>query len=119
MTYGTNIIEQRDIVLMPFPFTDLSATKKRPVLVLSYSSFNKKNQDILLCQITHNLKQKDHSVLIDNANLEKGSLAVESLVKANKIFTIDKSLIIKKIGKLNSKTYSKVYNEFIGLTKPE
>lgn len=118
MKYGTSTIEQRDIILIPFPFTDLSATKKRPALVISYTDFNKENQDILVCQITHNVKQRSHSILINNNNLESGNLAVESLIKANKIFTIDKSLIIQKIGKLNSKTYSAVYDEMCKLTKP-
>ena len=117
MMYGTSIIEQRDVVLVPFPFTDLSATKKRPALVISYTDFNKKNQDILVCQITHNLKQKHHSISTNNKNLESGNLAVESLIKANKIFTLDKSLIIKKIGKLDSEAYSKVYNEICNLAK--
>jgi len=118
MKSGISIIEQRDIILIPFPFTDLSATKKRPALVISYTEFNKKNQDILVCQITHNLRQRSHSILINNKNLESGNLAVESLIKASKVFTIDKSLIIQKIGILNSKTYSIVYNEICNLTKP-
>ena len=119
MKSGTSIIEQRDIVLIPFPFTDLSATKKRPALVISYTDFNRKNQDILVCQITHNLKQRTHSVFINNGNLESGNLAVESLIKTNKIFTIDKGLVIKKIGKVDTKTYLQVYNEICNLAKPK
>lgn len=119
MKYGTSIIEQREIILIPFPFTDLSATKKRPALVISYTDFNKENQDILVCQITHNLKQRHHSIFINNNNLESGNLAVESLVKANKIFTINKLLTIQKIGKLNSKTYAMVYDDICKLTKPK
>lgn len=118
MMSGTNSIEQGDIVFVPFPFTDLSAAKKRPALVISYDDFNKRNQDILICQITHNLNQRDHSILINNSNLEKGNLAVESLIKVSKIFTIDKTLIIQNIGKINSKTYSQVYKEICGITKP-
>ena len=118
MKYGTSIIKQREIILIPFPFTDLSATKKRPALVISYTDFNKENKGILVCQITHNLKQRRHSIYINNNNLENGSLAVESLIKANKIFTIDKSLIIQKICKLDSKTYLMVYDEICKLTKP-
>ena len=96
----------------------MSATKKRPALVISYTDFNKESQDILVCQITHNLKQRYHSIFVNNNNLESGNLAVEGLVKANKIFTIDKSLTIQKIGKLNSKTYSMVYDEICRLTTP-
>ena len=117
MMSGTNSIDQRDIVLIPFPYTNLTATKKRPALVISYDIFNKNNQDILVCQITHNLKQRAHSIIIDNSNLENGNLAVESLIKVSKIFTIDKALAIQKIGKVNSKTYRNVYDEICKLTK--
>ena len=50
--------KQGDILLIPFPFTDLSSTKQRPVLVLSNTKYNESNQDIVVAAITSNLTEK-------------------------------------------------------------
>jgi len=105
------IFNQGDILIVPFPFSNLHSIKKRPVVVLS-----KKNSDALIvCGVTSNLKERKGSVLINNFCLSEGALPVESLVKVDKLFTIDKVIIVKKIGRLNSKCFEKVKKEFFGL----
>lgn len=47
--FGMNIYRQRDIVLVPFPFSDLSTPKVRPVLVLSNDAYNRRTEDLLVC----------------------------------------------------------------------
>ena len=44
-----NIYRQRDIVLVPFPFSDLSTPNVRPVLVLSNDAYNRRTEDLLVC----------------------------------------------------------------------
>ncbi len=112
MTSGTPY-EQGDILLVPFPFTNLLAVKNRPVLVLSNDEYNRKGADILTCGITSNLKDAQFSVLIDNTILIHGSLPVESRIKADKLFTLEKTIIIKKIGKINKETMKAVKEELI------
>lgn len=106
------IIEQRDIVLVPFPFTDLSGKKKRPVLVVSSDEFNRLSEDVIVVQITSRLESgfKEYNVKIDNDDLEilYGKPLRESIVKPYVIFSLCKRLIIKKIGKLSKGKFQEV-----------
>jgi len=110
MASGTSF-EQREIALAPFPFTDLIDIKQRPVLILSTNEYNYKTEDIIVCGITSILKDKEYSILIDNKNLEAGMLPLKSRIKVDKIFTLQQSLIIKKLGKLDKETFEKVKEE--------
>lgn len=112
MMFGTRY-EQGEIVLVPFPFTNLKAVKKRPVLILSNNPYNDKTEDLITCGITSNLSDSEHSVLIDGADLERGMLQVQSRIKADKLFTLEKSIVIKKLGKINNSTSEKVKNELL------
>ena len=62
-----------DIVLVPFPFTDRSSTKKRPALVVSPDSFNKHAQDVVLVAITSQLADS-HVVALDERDDVDGKL---------------------------------------------
>lgn len=95
------IFEQRDIVLIPFPYSNLFTLKKRPVLIISNSRHNLNSKDIICCALTSSKKFFYGGVLINNKDLEFGNLNYESVVKPSKIFTILKSKIIKRLGKLN------------------
>ena len=79
-----------DIVVIPFPFYDLSGSKRRPALVLADLDGN----DVILCQITSVARNDDYAVSIDTADFESGTLPVKSVVRSNKIFTADRSLIL-------------------------
>ena len=100
-TAGTNI-EQRSIVLVPFPFSDLSGNKKRPALVVSNADFNRKSEDVICCLITSNPNVKD-GIKIVNKDMESGTLEFDSFVKPYKLFTAEKSIIYKTLGKLGKK----------------
>ena len=114
MKSGT-MYEQRDIVIVPFPFSDLSAVKHRPVLIISNNKDNKESEDIVTCGITSNLNNAKHSVLIENNNLELGYIPSKSRIKVDKLFTLDKSIIIKRVAKINNETLDKVKKEFINI----
>ena len=106
------MFEQGEIVIVPFPFSDLSATRKRPVLILSKNKNNLVYDDIVTCGITSNLKDSFNSVLFDNSDLDKGAIPVKSRIKVDKLFTLDKSIILKKIAKLNKVAFEKVKEVF-------
>jgi len=103
---------QRDIVLIPVPFTDLSATKRRPVLVLSKTAHNRKSPDIVVAAITSNLTVRGPRVPITSDDLESGSLRVESCVRADKVYTLDKSIIIRRFGRLKQEAFQAVLASF-------
>src|SRR3989338_982324 len=107
MKSGTRF-EQGEIVLVPFPFSDLTSIKQRPVLILSNNEYNDSAEDIATCGITSNIKNSDYSVLIENKDLIDRNLPVKSRIKIDKLFALKQSLIIKKIGKVNNKIFRQV-----------
>ena len=85
-----------DVVVIPFPFSDLSASKKRPALVVS----NITGDDIILCQITSVVKNDEYSIYLKNSDFFKGNLKVESRIRPNRLFTADRSIVAYKAGTL-------------------
>lgn len=106
---------QRDIILFPFPYTNFSKTKIRPAIILSNDKYNSSSEDLLIVAITSVIKNEPYSIIINNGNLEKGSLIKKSRIKSDHIFTVDKNLIRKKIGKINNKTFSQIKKEILKL----
>ncbi|MGI0057975.1 MAG: type II toxin-antitoxin system PemK/MazF family toxin [Nitrosarchaeum sp.] len=102
------MIYQRDIVLLNFPFSNIKQSKVRPALVLSNDKYNIKSKDILVVPLTSNLEQTNYDMLITNKNLEKGNLIVESRVRVDKIFSVEKKLVKMNIGQVNNPTFLKI-----------
>ncbi|MFP4090895.1 MAG: type II toxin-antitoxin system PemK/MazF family toxin [Cyclobacteriaceae bacterium] len=87
--------EQGDIVLIPFPFTDLSQSKKRPAIILTNEKSNTQG-DYLLVQVTSK-SNFDLILELKEADYKGHSLPVSSYVRYNKIFCLSEKLIEKKI----------------------
>ena len=110
--------DQREIVLISVPFTDLSSAKKRPVVVLSKTGFNRRSPDVVVAAITSNLASGSGGIPITSTELDRGALPVPSLVRADKIYTLSKTLIVKKYGRLNPAAFAQVLtaiDEIIGI----
>ncbi len=107
--------KQEEIAIVPFPFTDLSSVKQRPVLILSNSLYNDRNEDIITCGITSNLKDALHSVVIYNREMETGNIPKTSRIKVDKLFAIEKSLVRKRIAKVNNEIMEEVKEELLRL----
>ena len=108
MEQVSSIISQRDIILLNFPFSNLNQSKVRPVIVLSNNRYNKKSNDVIVVPLTSNLKQTDHYTLITTDDLEKGYLVTDSMVKVDRIFSINKQLVRTNIGRINKPTLLKI-----------
>lgn len=93
-----------DIVLIPFPFTDLSGNKNRPALILFDSE-----DDVTVCFITTQLKWKSAFDIPVQPSPVNG-IKKPSLIRLNKIATIDKDLILGKLGSLDDQ-YLKLLNK--------
>jgi mRNA interferase MazF len=89
---------QGDIVIVPFPFSDLSSAKPRPAIIISNKKVNKTN-DVIIAQITTNIRKDEFSFELIESELSR-SLRSNSEVRCNKITTIDQSLIKRQISKL-------------------
>jgi mRNA interferase MazF len=92
-----------DIVVVPFPFSSLQGSKRRPALVLADSG----SDDFVLCQITSQNVKDRFAVSITSSDTG-GKLLVNSNVRPNKLFTIEKSVILYKIGTLNNNKLASV-----------
>jgi len=107
--------EQGDIVLVPFPFTDLSTVKKRPALVVSADWYNKRYRDVVLVAVTSHvpliLDELDYR--ITETDFKTGKLYKDSIVKLGKVlvFTIESSLIIKRICDVRGQTMDKILEQ--------
>lgn len=94
-----------EIVVLPFPFSDLSASKRRPALVLA----DLPGDDIILCQITSKNSPADpFAVPLLHKDLVSGQLVIDSNIRPNRIFTADKGIIIKSVGIVQDSIYAKV-----------
>lgn len=88
-----------DVVVVPFPFTDRSTTKRRPALVLSDAkAFNKQVGQSLLAMIT-SARNSDWPLDVEIADLDSAGLPSASVVRM-KLFTLDDQLVIRKAGAL-------------------
>ena len=83
-----------EIILITFPFTDLSGSKLRPALVLAVD-----RDDVTVAFITTNLQQLNNTDMFLQKSTNNG-LKKDSLVKMNKIATLDNSLIMGSVGQL-------------------
>lgn len=108
-------IQQRDLLLMPFPYSDLSGSKVRPVLVISNNQFNNSSQDLIVCCVTSNITKEFYTVLLEKDSLEEGKLFEDCCVKVENIAKIEKSKIIKKIGKINGNNFSLIKEKLYSL----
>ena len=90
-----------DIVLVNFPFSDLSSIKTRPAIVLKDLS----EQNVLLSQITTKINPnfERYEIFLKIKDCNNG-LKMDSIVRCDQLFTLHKSLIIKKLGYINNKS---------------
>src|SRR5215204_1235598 len=90
------MFERGDLLLVPFPFTDLSAAKRRPVLALTAPDGY---GDFVALPVTSR-PQSAHGVPLTRADLMRGSLPTASWIRTDRIVTLNASLVVKSIGRV-------------------
>ncbi|MFA4975414.1 MAG: type II toxin-antitoxin system PemK/MazF family toxin [Candidatus Paceibacterota bacterium] len=98
-----------DIVVIPFPFSDLSEVKKRPAFVIS----KLEGDDVILCQITSQTIKDKYSILLRKTDFVVGNLLVNSNIRPNRIFTADKNIILYKVGNLKENKIKETIQKII------
>ena len=93
---STTSYRRGDIVLVSFPFTDLTAAKRRPALVVSPDSFNEATSDLVLAAITSQISDDTPLTIVESDCIE-GTLPKASALKPTKLFTIHSTLVLKKV----------------------
>ncbi|MGK7895147.1 MAG: type II toxin-antitoxin system PemK/MazF family toxin [Xenococcus sp. (in: cyanobacteria)] len=100
-----------DVVVVPFPFSDLSQAKRRPALVVAQLT----GDDIILCQITSQVISDSYAVAVSNADFSNGGLNRNSNIRPNRIFTADQKIILYKAGQLKTEKLQQVIDKIIDL----
>lgn len=85
-----------DVVVLPFPYSDLSQAKRRPALVMARSS----GLDVVLCQITSQAVTDGDALPLDTSAFASGVLNKPSNIRPNKLFTADSHIILYQVGTL-------------------
>jgi mRNA interferase MazF len=85
-----------EVVVLPFPQTNLQPGKRRPALVVCELP----GDDLILCQITTQSRSDRYSIPITFLDFERGQLAVESFARVNRLFTVEQSVILYSAAKL-------------------
>ncbi len=102
-----------DIVVAPFPFSDLSSAKRRPALVIAPLS----GDDLLLCQITSKNVTDTYAVPLAESDFMSGGLRQPSNIRPNRLFTADGSIVLYRAGVVNSKKVQEVVEKIIQIVK--
>ncbi len=100
-----------DVVVVPFPFSDLSEHKRRPALITAIL----KDENLILCQITSKYHIDNYCIPLSDSDFKNGNIRITSLIKPQKLFTADKSIVKYKIGRLKSEKIREVENEIISI----
>ncbi len=102
-----------DVIVVPFPYSDLTTSKKRPALVVASLA----GDDVILCQITSQMKKDDYSVALQSADFQSGTLRQDSFIRPNRLFTADARIVLYKAGDVKKSKMGEVVDKIISIIK--
>ncbi|MBU3907224.1 MAG: type II toxin-antitoxin system PemK/MazF family toxin [Nanoarchaeota archaeon] len=102
-----------DVVVTPFPFSDLKSSIKRPALIVA----NLKGNDLILCQITSKKHPDPYQAILNQEDFSEGNLSINSFIKPSILFTLRDSIIIYKAGRVNKNKMREVENKICDIIK--
>lgn len=77
-------------------------------MVISNSEYNAKTEDVIVLAVTSNIREKDYSILFTNSDMVEGNIKVNSCIRADKIYTLSKAMVIRKFGTVKAEVIEKV-----------
>lgn len=98
-----------DVVIVPFPFSDLTQAKRRPALVIAILT----GEDLILCQITSQTIADLYAITLQTSDFSEGGLNQTSNIRPNRLFTADRGIIFYKAGQLKSEKLSKAIAKIV------
>jgi mRNA interferase MazF len=101
--------EKGDVVIFQFPFSDAAESKKRPSLVVA----TLKGDHVILSQITGQPRPNPDLLKLNSEDFQKGGISRDSFIRPSVLFTIHKSKIEYKAGKIKSEKIKEVQNKLI------
>jgi len=105
--------DARAVVLVSFPFSDLSRSKLRPAVVLAYAA----RDDWIRCQITSKAYGDNQAITIEDDSFATGSLRVVSHVRPGKLFTANKGIMKAQVGTLKKGPFEKIIDPVVRILR--
>jgi mRNA interferase MazF len=103
------------VVLVPFPFSDLSQAKRRPAVVLAGAG----NGDWILCQVTSKSYADSGAEQLTDEDFENGGLQLVSYARPSKLFTAHESLFVFEAGKLHIESLGKIIEKVVSVIRQD
>ena len=101
------------VVLVRFPFSDLSSSKLRPALVLAAAG----GTDWVLCQITGNPYGDPNAEPLEPASFSEGGLPRSSFARPGKLFTASEAIVVRRVGALTNIAHRNIVERVIRLLR--
>jgi len=98
-----------DVVVLPFPYTDLSTTKKRPALVVA----TLKGENVVLAQITTKQRDDEDALPLKKTDFASGALKVDSIIMPSILFTAESSTVDYKVGRIKPEKIKEVEKRIV------
>ena len=98
-----------DVVVIPFPYSDLSTSKKRPALVIASLD----GDDVILCQITSQSISDRYGIALGTADFRSGGLKRASNIRPNRLFTADGRIVNYRAGVIKDEKLQEVLQRII------
>jgi mRNA interferase MazF len=102
-----------DVVIVPFPFSDLTQTKRRPALVVAILP----GDDLILCQITSQSVMDEYAVSISSEDFITGSLKQPSNIRPNRLFTASENIIVYKAGQISTEKLENALDKIVEILR--
>ena len=102
-----------DVVVVPFPFSDLTEAKRRPALIVAVLE----GDDLLLCQITSQRVRDSYAIPLEDKDFEVGGLRQKSNIRPNRLFTADQRIVLYKAGHLKNAKIREVIRKIVEIVQ--
>ena len=102
-----------DVVVIPFPFSDLSQSKRRSALIIAPLE----GDDAILCQITSKTIKDIYAISIDDGDFDAGSLKQSGNIRPNRLFTADSHIILYRAGHIKNDKLNQVIEKLVEIIK--
>jgi mRNA interferase MazF len=107
--------EQGDVVLLPFPFADLSAAKQRPAIVVSGAAYHKTTADMIVVSMTTRSRGTTFEFQLLQQDLISGNLSRPGIVRVDKVFNLAQRLTVRVFGRVKDEVLDNIRNRLADL----
>ena len=102
-----------NVVVLPFPFSDLSNAKRRPALVITALT----GDDVILCQITSQRITDNYAIRLTQDDFADGKLSRDSNIRPNRLFITDSNIILYRAGTAKQDKMGEVIDKNIEIVR--